>query len=84
MSYSVDQEICTGCGTCVEACPIEAVECDGGVATIDDYLCIMCGACQQQCPQNAVMYDGRHQEPWAPLPSPGQPNPLGDGERPAT
>ena len=59
MSYSVDQEACTGCGTCVEVCPAEAIETDGGVATIDESICILCGACQVSCPESAVLYDGK-------------------------
>jgi len=76
MSYSVDQELCTGCGTCIELCPAEAIESNGGVAVIDDYLCILCGACQANCPQNAVLYDGNLYQPDAS--SPG----VGSGETP--
>lgn len=77
MSFSVDQELCTGCGTCVELCPAEAIETDGGVATIDDCLCIFCGACQVNCPQNAVLYDGKPYQPDALPPSvdPGEMTP---------
>ncbi len=61
MSFSVDQELCNGCGTCVEVCPAGAIDNDG-VATIDDFLCIYCGACQVNCAQNAVLYDGKRYE----------------------
>jgi len=63
MSYSVDQELCSGCGTCVDLCPTEAIEINGGVASIDDYLCILCSLCQVNCPQNAMLYDGKPYEP---------------------
>ena len=76
MSYSVDQELCTGCGTCVEICPAEAIENNGGVATIDDFLCIFCGACQVNCPQNAVLYDGKPYQPDA------SPSDMRPGEMP--
>ena len=67
MSYSVDHELCTGCGSCIEVCPAQAINADAGVATIDDDLCILCGACQDNCPQNAVLYDGRpYQAPSTP------------------
>ncbi len=68
MSFSVDPELCTGCGSCVEVCPAEAIDNDG-VATIDDLLCIYCGACQVNCPQNAVLYDGKRYEQSASPPS---------------
>jgi ferredoxin len=63
MSYSVDQGLCTGCGSCVQQCPAEAIHTDGSVATIDECLCILCGACQVNCPQNAVLYDGKPHQP---------------------
>ncbi len=63
MSYSVDQEPCSGCGTCVDVCPAEAIECGGGSAAIDDYLCTLCGACQAYCPQKAVLYEGKPYQP---------------------
>lgn len=67
MSYSVDQDLCTGCGSCVEVCPAEAIEINAGAAAIDDYLCILCGACQANCPQDAMLFDG---EPYQPQDSP--------------
>jgi ferredoxin len=63
MSFSVDQELCTGCGGCIELCPAGDIESDGAVATIDDYLCILCGACQVNCPQNAVLFAGKSHQP---------------------
>jgi len=58
MPYMVLRELCTGCGSCVEACPAEAIQCDGGVASIDEHLCILCGICQSSCSHDAVLLDG--------------------------
>jgi formate dehydrogenase beta subunit len=59
----IDQERCTGCGYCVEACPFEAPrrEPDGGTAR----KCTLCvdrvaqgleTACAEVCPQKAILF----------------------------
>ncbi|MFZ3131829.1 MAG: 4Fe-4S binding protein [Desulfosporosinus sp.] len=53
MKATVDQEKCTGCGQCVDVCPIEAIELDNGMAVISDE-CIECGACVDACPMEAI------------------------------
>lgn len=40
---------CIGCGTCVEACPQNAIEMVGGRPKTDWDLCKNCGACTEQC-----------------------------------
>jgi len=49
-----DEERCTGCGACLEICPVAAVKIDGEVATIDKEWCIGCGVCSTVCPTDAV------------------------------
>ncbi len=51
----VIEEICSGCGVCVEACPYEARAIDPlrGVATVNAALCQNCGACVVACPNKA-------------------------------
>ena len=55
ISFSIDPEICDGCGLCAEHCP-EA--CITGkkkkLFTIDSAACIRCGVCRDVCPVNAV------------------------------
>ena len=53
----VNQELCTGCGTCVEQCPAEAVSLVDEKATINDEECIRCGTCHDVCPEEAVRHD---------------------------
>jgi Pyruvate/2-oxoacid:ferredoxin oxidoreductase delta subunit len=49
-----DQEICSGCLTCIERCPMDAiVESDGDVV-IDLGRCIGCGVCISTCPEDAI------------------------------
>jgi ferredoxin len=53
MPGKVDQEKCTGCGACIDACPAEAIEMKDGKALITD-SCIDCGACIDECPVEAI------------------------------
>jgi heterodisulfide reductase subunit A len=52
----VVEEICSGCGVCVEICPYEARALDPvrGVATVNAGLCENCGACLVACPNKAT------------------------------
>ena len=55
----VNKEMCTGCGLCVQVCPVKAIVLtDDGRASINDDLCIRCGSCHNACHQEAVRHDG--------------------------
>ena len=45
---------CTGCGACVDICPMEAIELTGEVAQVRDARCIGCGVCAYHCPADAL------------------------------
>jgi heterodisulfide reductase subunit A len=51
----VVEELCSGCGACVEICPYEAREIHPvrGIATVNAALCQNCGACVVACPNKA-------------------------------
>jgi len=54
----VVEELCSGCGACVEVCPYEArslrpVGAAGRIATVNAALCQNCGACLVACPNKA-------------------------------
>ncbi len=52
----VSQELCAGCGMCVEVCPYDAPALDElwRVSRINPVLCEGCGACAATCPSSAI------------------------------
>ncbi|MBN1390390.1 MAG: DUF362 domain-containing protein [Candidatus Thermoplasmatota archaeon] len=50
----VDPVKCTGCGTCMRICPVDAHILEGGKVFIRDEVCIGCGECITVCPQEAI------------------------------
>jgi len=58
MISSVDEEICTGCGSCVEVCAYQARSLNEllKVAEVNEALCVGCGACIAACPSNASIH----------------------------
>lgn len=52
----VNPEACTGCGTCVDTCQVDAVSIDesSNVARINLKRCIGCGNCVINCPSEAI------------------------------
>ncbi|MHC4115785.1 MAG: indolepyruvate ferredoxin oxidoreductase subunit alpha [Planctomycetota bacterium] len=54
MPAKVDNEKCTGCETCVDECPSDAISMAEEKAVIDVETCIDCGACVDVCPVEAI------------------------------
>jgi len=50
----IDEERCTACGLCLEACPRGAIALGESGANIDEDLCAGCAACMTACPQGAI------------------------------
>ena len=50
----VDSDKCTGCGSCAEACPPQAISVDSGIAEINKKICEECGECAKACPEKAI------------------------------
>jgi Fe-S-cluster-containing hydrogenase component 2 len=47
-------EDCSGCGACVEICPVKALRMDGDLPAVDLQWCIGCGVCATVCPTGAA------------------------------
>jgi NAD-dependent dihydropyrimidine dehydrogenase PreA subunit len=59
IQIKVDPEKCTGCGTCVDLCPLEVyelVDFDGKLkaSPVNQNDCIGCRTCELACPQGAI------------------------------
>ncbi len=53
--FWVDRDLCTGCGTCLKACPVEgAITLVEGKSLINPKLCNLCGACINVCQKGAI------------------------------
>jgi len=77
----VDGHRCTACGTCVPACPVQAISLvprgaprgDGDeaaarlVSSVDRNRCLGCGVCVGACPQDALTMVRRPRAPHVPL-----------------
>ncbi len=54
---------CIGLGTCVKACPFEAIVVQNGVAAVDYSKCKGCGVCVSACPKGIIKlipFDSKH------------------------
>ncbi|MFX0080912.1 MAG: ATP-binding protein [Candidatus Hodarchaeota archaeon] len=49
----IDETKCTGCGTCAQKCPIEAIELIDNLSITNLERCIGCGLCAYHCPEKA-------------------------------
>jgi hypothetical protein len=50
----VNPDICTGCGICIENCPMQAIELNNGKAFINEAECTNCRLCESECPVGAI------------------------------
>lgn len=56
----IDEDICSGCKTCISVCPYDAASFDEEkkVSTIEEALCRGCGICASVCPSGAAQHYG--------------------------
>lgn len=53
MAYVISKE-CVACGSCIDACPVEAIQEGDPIYTIDAETCVDCGQCADACPSEAI------------------------------
>ena len=49
-----DADACTGCGDCMESCPVDALSMEDDFPELDKDWCIGCGVCFSRCPTGAA------------------------------
>jgi len=54
MAVQINGEKCTGCGLCVDVCPVEAISLENDKAKIDAEKCVDCSQCVEECPNEAI------------------------------
>ncbi len=55
LRFSIDEEICKGCGVCLKDCPTSAISGEKkSPHRIDERVCVQCGVCYEECPFDAV------------------------------
>lgn len=61
-----DEDVCAGCGECIDVCPVAAVEIEDGLACVYTAWCIGCGVCVQKCDLDAIEIRYRQDMPKVP------------------
>jgi NAD-dependent dihydropyrimidine dehydrogenase PreA subunit len=77
----VDVARCTGCGACVEVCPVGSMSLVDGKASVDEEACTGCEACVDACPEGAIQPVVQGElvpVPERPAPAVRQPSPLAE------
>lgn len=59
----VKDDECTGCGSCLERCPMEALSIPAESAEVAKKSCIGCGLCVSSCPTGAIVLKNREAAP---------------------
>jgi len=54
----INEDLCSGCGFCLKACPYSAIELKDGKAIINAVICKGCGNCASTCPSGAIEQKG--------------------------
>ena len=54
-TVTVDADKCTGCGECVDVCPVEVYELqEGKSAVVNEEECLGCESCVEVCEASAI------------------------------
>ncbi len=58
----IDADLCTGCGVCVDRCPMDALTLVEDISTVNRAKCIGCGVCIPTCPTEAIHLEKKEKE----------------------
>jgi electron transport complex protein RnfB len=64
---TVDQELCTACGICLDYCQFGAISVNGS-AQVNAMKCVGCGVCVPSCPNEALKLARRPEDEIKPIP----------------
>jgi nitroreductase/Pyruvate/2-oxoacid:ferredoxin oxidoreductase delta subunit len=54
VTTTIDEELCTGCGLCVQTCPSKTLSMQNGKAAVTGEHSLNCGHCMAICPEGAI------------------------------
>jgi len=54
---TIDPELCTACGACVESCPAQILALEDGKVTVVGNDCMGCQSCVELCAAAAIKVD---------------------------
>lgn len=72
----IDETLCTGCGKCIDVCPVEAMSLVSAndphsdrkrKALLNKEICLGCGVCVRNCPESIISLKNREQRVVTPL-----------------
>ena len=58
----VDSELCSGCGTCINRCQMDAIKLVEEISKVNKKKCIGCGNCVPTCPEEAIQLKKKDKE----------------------
>ena len=53
----INTDVCTGCGGCIDLCPVIAISMVDDMVQVDNDICTECKICVKVCPVNAPCED---------------------------
>lgn len=60
VDLEIDEQLCQGCGTCLEACWFGLPRIENEKAVIDSPYCMRCPICSNACPEGAISLKNKH------------------------
>ena len=63
---AIRTELCTGCGSCADRCPVDTIKMIANLPVVDGAACLGCGVCARFCPADACHLIARPERPFVP------------------